>query len=637
MLAAVPPPDPPAIVITAPQPPSRVQPPKVGHDDARLLDLQPVTAADTLRELPGVSVRPNSRGESIARVRGAEERQTQVFLDGAPLAVPWDGRADIGILPAGLVGSVTVVKGATPIEYGPNAIAGAVDFTTRFARQRSIRTATSFGPLGHADGWMVGTAPVGERVSATVSVAGITRDAQPVAARGAPLFSQDDSTRRTNSDLDSLSLFGGINFEHGPLGARLGLLRVSARRGIPPESDRDPAIDAPRYWRYPDIDLTQLNLAGTAELGGAELRLVGWRQWFDQEIVQYTDDDYDRVRAREDDRDDTLGGRAVAAIPAGDAEFRLVANASTSTHRQVDTNAAGVRGPRLDYRQDLLSLGGEADVPLGRGAASLGLAWDKSANPRTGDKPAQPARDAVALSAALRYPLPAGLLLTASAGRRNRFPSARELFGEALGRFVPNPGLRPERAWTFDVELKRAGGQIRFTLNPFLILSDNTIAQRVVTVAGARKRQRVNLSGSTSYGLDAGLGARLAAGLDLDLGLSLLHARARGDELPFRRLVQRPSFEAFAALDWQATPRLWLRGEARAVGGAVDLAPNGTKARLKPGQELNLRARYRLATLAGQPLSLTANVDNLFGDVLTPQLGLPLPGRSFRIGLLLSE
>lgn len=626
-----------AIIVTAPAPPSRVQPPSVGHDDAQLIDLQPRSAGDVLRELPGVSVRPNSRGETIARVRGADERQTQVFLDGAPLIVPWDGRADIGIIPAGLIGSVRVVKGATPIEYGPNAVAGAVDFTTRFSRERTVRAAISAGPMGYADGWAVGTAPLGSAAAMTLSVAGITRDAQPVADHDALPFSQDGSDRRTNTDLDSVSLFGGIDWARGPVAARIELLRVSSKRGIAPESDRDPAVDAPRYWRYPDIDLTQLNLAAKAEFGAAELRLTGWRQWFDQEIVQYRTAGYDSVRAREDDRDDTLGGRAVLAVPAGPAELRLVANASASRHRQIDTNAAGVRGPQLDFRQDLLSIGGEADLPLGRGAATLGLAWDKSSNPKTGDKPAQPSKDALALSAAFRQPIGDALALVASVGRRNRFPSARELFGEALGRFVPNPDLQPEQSWLFDLDLKGARGPVRFSFNPFLILSDDTIAQRIVTVGGVRKRQRFNLPGSTSYGVDTGLTVKLGGGLGLDLGASLLRARARGNALPFDRLVQRPSYDAFAALDWQATPRLWLRAEARAVGGAVDLAPNGTKARLKPGQELNLRARYRVASFAGQSLSITANADNIADDVITPQLGLPLPGRSLRIGLLLTQ
>ena len=99
-------PDPDAIVITAQRSPSRVQPPTDELGGERLIERQARNAAEAIDALPGVAVRTNSRGETIARVRGSEERQTKVFLDGTPLAVPWDGRVDLGILPAGLIGSV---------------------------------------------------------------------------------------------------------------------------------------------------------------------------------------------------------------------------------------------------------------------------------------------------------------------------------------------------------------------------------------------------------------------------------------------------------------------------------------------------------------------------------------------------
>uniref|UniRef100_UPI0012E1BBAD TonB-dependent receptor n=1 Tax=Sandarakinorhabdus oryzae TaxID=2675220 RepID=UPI0012E1BBAD len=119
------------ITVTAPALPGRVFSPGVGLSGEALLDRQPRSIADAVRGLPGVSIRPNSRGESVIRVRGSEERQTQVFLDGAPLAVPWDGRVDIGLVPAALLGGLTVRKGAGAIEYGANAVAGVLDLTTR--------------------------------------------------------------------------------------------------------------------------------------------------------------------------------------------------------------------------------------------------------------------------------------------------------------------------------------------------------------------------------------------------------------------------------------------------------------------------------------------------------------------------
>jgi iron complex outermembrane receptor protein len=119
------------ITVTAPPLAGRVLAPGVSLAESALIDRQPRTVAEALRGLPGVAVRTNSRGETIVRVRGAEERQTQVFLDGAPLGVPWDGRIDLGLVPAGAITGLSVRKGAVPIEYGTNAVAGVVDLQTR--------------------------------------------------------------------------------------------------------------------------------------------------------------------------------------------------------------------------------------------------------------------------------------------------------------------------------------------------------------------------------------------------------------------------------------------------------------------------------------------------------------------------
>jgi iron complex outermembrane receptor protein len=621
------------ITVTAQPAPSRVLPPSVSVGEERLLERQPRSAAEALEGLAGVSVRTNSRGETIARVRGSEERQTQVFLDGAPLAVPWDGRVDLGVIPAGLVGAVRVTKGAVPIEFGPNAVAGAVDLETRSGGERNLRAMASAGSHGFGDASIVTTLPIG-RVDLTFAASGLTRDAEAVADLAALPFSQPRADRRLNTDLDSATLFAAARVRAGPVSLRTYLLHVETKRGIAPESDRDPARDPPRYWRYPRIAHTQAALTTDLDLGAGSARLVLWRQWFGQRILQYTDASYAAVRAGQRDADDTLGSRLVLTTARRPLTFRVIATAQTSRHAQSDTVAPAAPGPFLVYRQNLYTIGSEMDAAIGSGLATLGVAYEGSANPRTGDKPAQRPVDALAFSAAYRLPLGEGVALAISGGRRSRFPSARELFGEALGRFLANPGLAPERAWLADAELTLGRPGFALTLNPFFVRSENTIAQRVVRVDGVNRRQRFNLSGARSLGVDAALIKRLDARWELELNASLLRARADRGAAPFRRLVQRPSFETLAALNWSATPGFSLRGEWRHVGGAVDLAPSGAKATLPPGDEINLRGQWRILELrGGNRLSLTASIDNLADDVLTPQLGLPLPGRSFRVGV----
>ena len=616
------------IPVTAPAGRGRVTTPVVGLTGEALLDRQPRSVADALRGLPGVSVRTNSRGETVARVRGSDERQTLGFLDGAPLAVPWDGRVDIGLIPAGLLGGLSVRKGAGAIEYGANAVAGVVDLTTR--QEGGVAVAQA-GPHALRNLSAAGVVPLGG-LSLTLAAAHQAQAALPVARLGALPFNQPASDRRLNTDLAATSLFAGLGGTAGALEWRASVLNIDARRGIAPESDRNPG--SARFWRYADWNLTQAQIALELPIGPATARAVGWRQWFGQEIESYRDASYAALGGREIDEDDTVGGRFTLSHKLGPATLRWSLSGHLSDHHQTDVAIPpGTRPAALLYRQSLASGGVEADMPLGNTRLTLGLGLDRSANPRTGDKPAQPARQAATFSAALALKPADRVSLTISGGRRNRFPSARELFGEALGRFLPNPALLPEQAWLADAELGWRAGRFTLTLTPFWQRVEGSIGQRIVRTNGVNLRQRFNQAPATSIGIDAAMQVPLADGLTLELTGTALDASSAGQPL-----LQRPAQEAMLALDWAPKSGLGeafdLRAELRRIGPARDLAADGALARLAPATEINLRARVPVLRLGKAQVSATAAIDNLTNTVILPQLGLPQPGRSIRIGLI---
>jgi iron complex outermembrane recepter protein len=614
------------ITVTAPAGAGRVATPIVGLSTEALLDRQPRSVADALRGLPGVAVRTNSRGEASPRIRGGEERQTLVFLDGAPLTVPWDGRVDIGLLPAGLLGGISVRKGAGAIEYGANAVSGVIDLRTRTSGAVGIAQA---GPYALKNLSAAGVVPVGG-LSLTLAAAHQAQAAVPVAQLSALPFTQPASGRRLNTDLAATSFFAGLAGALGALDWRVSVLTIDARRGIAPESDRNPAVAAPRYWRYPDWSLTQAQLALELPLGDATARAVGWRQWFGQTIDAYRDASYTTLRGREINDDDTVGGRFTLAHPLGPVALRWSLSGQLTDHLQTDVVfPPGIIPAPLLFRQSLVSGGVEADVPLGAARLTLGAGLDRSVSPRTGDKPAQPAKQAATFSAALALQPTDAVALTLSGGRRNRFPSLRELFGEALGRFLPNPALLPEQAWLADAEIGWRGPGFTLTLTPFWQRVEGSIGQRIVRVNGVNLRQRFNQQPATSFGVDAALQVPVTEGVTLELTGTALDASAAGQPL-----LQRPAHEAMVALDWAPEEAFDLRAELRRVGPARDLAPDGTLARLAPATEINLRARVPVTRLGQVPISATAAVDNLTNAVVLPQLGLPQPGRTIRIGII---
>ena len=483
----------------------------------------------------------------------------------------------------------------------------------------------------------VGSFGVGS-TDVTLAAGHMSQDALPVADLSRLPYSQDDSGRRTNTQADSNSIFAAIG---GALGDnvdwRASVLHFDASRGVAPESDRDPAVFAPRFWRYPDIDFTQATLGMNAKLGEqVNLNVTGWQQWFEQTIDAYRSVDYARLRSSEHNDDTTTGGRVTLTNPAGPVTLRWSGTAQSTTHVQTDTAfPPGVPGPDLTYRQNLYSLGVEADVPLASSTRfTAGIGYDISVNPLTGDKPAQPDKSAPAFSLGLYHRFDPHWGLTLTGGRRTRFPSARELFGEALGRFLPNPDLRPETVWLADAELTWATNGVSVTLNPFFARTLDGISQRVVRVGNASLRQRYNVSGATSYGIDALVLVPIGDDWSVQFAGTALSANADEGTAPFRRQVQRPAYEATAAVDWAPGELFDVRAEVRFIGDAVDLGPDGKEAALPSAAEVNMRIAVPIIRFGTGPrLFITGAVDNLTNAFIEPQLGLPLPGRVIRMGI----
>ncbi len=94
----------------------------------------------------------------------------------------------------------------------------------------------------------------------------------------------------------------------------------------------------------------------------------------------------------------------------------------------------------------------------------------------------------MAFSLAVAADLADGTKVTLSSGRRTRISSARELFGEALGRFLVNDALRPETAWLADIAFDWQGRHASVMVNPFIQRGIDTIGQRVVHVGGTALR-----------------------------------------------------------------------------------------------------------------------------------------------------
>ena len=417
-------------------------------------------------------------------------------------------------------------------------------------------------------------------------------------------------------------------------------------RGVSPEIHEA----NPRLWRYPD----QTRVI-TAVSGGTGLKETGWGMgdlevslgldFGSFRIQQFDAPTYESVIDEEEGDDKTVTLRVLGAHSIderGDVRTALTYADVSHTERRASTGVS-------DFRQRLWSLGSEVewrfdDLPgwesLGATHLSVGLSVDGAHTPESGGNvPAGRLGDWGARLGVSSLTGGGGLLLHGGISRRARFPSLRELYSEALGRFLPNPDLVPEVLTGMEAGLTWDLQGVDIQVVGFhQVLSDGIVRVGVQTADGP-KRQRVNRDRIRSTGLEmvtsGGWGWVQYSG-DLTLQQALLIEDGSD-------VRTRPEYEPGVVGDFDlAMPvpgEFSLSGGYRFVGRQSCLnAESGSMDTLSRTHRFDLELR-RFFAFEGR--SALANVDalvsvtNLTDNAIFDQCGLPQPGRTFRVQLRL--
>ena len=583
------------------------------------------TVAGAMTLVPAAHAVANSRGETVLSLRGAPDRQTSVFFDGARITLPWDQRLDLGLVPAAAVGGLTAVPGTGALAYGPNTLGGAIAITS-LDRHSEGRTVEGGGEIGAGE-FRRGTVTWAERSgrwSTALAADAYERGGEQLAT-DLP-YSQDASALRTNTDVQQASLFSRVAFQPSEE-ARVGLalFGTHAEKGVAPEGHLDPEAESVRYWRYPHWRYGLAILSGEQNSKRVTTRGAVWVGRASQTIARYAEGDYASVE-QEERRDDTLwGARALITHQDEWGTLQVAGSATYAAHDEREEPSA----PRR-YRQTLgsASLEGERVVP-GGAAIQAGVGVDVLATHEAGGFETEAWTAAPALRLGMTFGRPERTSAHITIARRTRFPSMRERYDDALGRFVPNPALRPEAAWLLDVGLR--GRPLGQQAGAVLFARRTTGTVEVVrTVEGFR--ERVNLGGSTALGAEATVSVQMLRHVRIDAHGTALYTRAFTDEEDGLRLRETPALLARLAV--ARRPPLGIVGGVEGVyrGAAYSDGPDGL-ARLNGALLIHGHGGYRYAVGGkGVVLETFVRIENVVDTAYFPQAGLPVPGRYVKVG-----
>lgn len=602
--------------------------------------IEPMDAAD-VSELgtlvPATHVQTNSRGQTILYFRNAGDRQVGQFFDGALLNIPWDNRVDISLIPASVVEEITVTKGVPSVRYGTNVLGGAINFQSRTLDTVGQRTEFS-GSVGTAAQRQASLTHLGrtDEWSYTGAFQFTTRGNQPLPGAVNLENNQPLANRRVNTDRRLASAFGRVShrFENGGQFA-MSLLHVDAEQGVAPEGNVSDAQT--RYWRYPLWQKSTVIASGQVPIGAnTSVRGAAWGSRFARDIADYGGIDYDNLVSTQKGRDWTGGLRLIGSqnLPGGTLTLALNGLASQHEKTVVPTGEPDSLTSSI-YQQYIFSTGLEYEGQIHpRVEVSAGVNIDGSATPETGPFPSRDPFYAWGLTSGIQVDLGGNWALRGAAGRKSRFPTMRELFGAALGKFVPNPGLSPVTAWIGEVGLEHRGVSWQFGVTPFLNRVYDTIDKRTFQEGPDEgKEQRINLKGARIYGVETTTQWTPTEALRLDGHLTWSRPRSF-TESGTQKLDEKPAWLGTGTVRYEWPMGLSVMSQARYVGGIYARNEQNNFIQLDPSLILDARLGYDLSALMNSVEGeLFARVDNATDEAKYVGLGLPGPGRSFRVGV----
>lgn len=513
-----------------------------------------VSVADLLEGTSGVFIK--SRGGlgsfTSVSIRGSEANEVAILVDGLPLTRAAAGAIDLSALSVAGLERVEVWRGVPPIEFGPEAVGGAINLVTRrgglVPQLRAAVGGGSFGARAASVGWS-GT-DRGLRVDLSAAYNGATGDFSYYDTAGT-LFNQSDDrvSVRRNNGFDQGAVDATVAGRHWRLGAH-GYVKQQGAPGV----------------GLAGAESLHANLVSARALvdGDAHGRAGAWLWRVSSSLL------YERLGFT-----NPLGemagpyGPNVSEAHALSEGLYARARAPWGRHQRWLV-LADLRGEER-WPYDLLSpaqSGGPSARLLGgvgveddlrffdeRLTVTAGLRldgdYDRLAAPMAHLPPSthlEPTGRVTARLAVARW-----LELRAAVGRFVRFPTLLELFGD--GAFVlPTLTLQPEKAWAGD-----AGGTLRGDTRWVHATLEATffgraVADTIAYLPSSRAAAAQNIGAARMLGVELRATAALGRWLDARVDYAFVDARASEPPYAGGQIPGRPRNQLTVRADGKLAP-----------------------------------------------------------------------------------
>jgi iron complex outermembrane receptor protein len=572
---------------------------------------------------PGMYVTTSSKNEARIYMRGYDQRQVAVFLDGVPIYEPYTGLVDLSNMPKSAFEKITISKGMPSLAYGSNSMGGTINFITKQHLDQNINFNIETGSA-HTTSLNLngGYGNLFYNVNAAYSK-----------SNGFELsevkdnFMNEDGSRRDNSDYENLGgmfKLGYNNFNN--INLAYSLIVVNNEKGVP----TDVYTSRPRYWRYSEWKKTINNLMFNTDFG-TSVRIKGnvYYENYKNVLNSYDDNSFttqNRKYAFRSTYDDhSYGLNLLSNIDAG---LPGITNVSLSWRMDVHKEEGNMNQGFSKYEASVFSSGLEQDINISQNIAAVaGVGYDLL-TPIFSDGNDLPSNtNSINAFAGISYKVNNATALHINASKKNRFPTLKEFYSSTIGRDVANPDLKNEQS--FNTELG-----INYNLNQTITLNSNVfyssiddLIQVVFLQGGLRQLQ--NISKAEMKGVELGL--RISENnFNMNFGYTYLSAKNTADNASSDILEYRPEHVITAVPAYQLGFGTSIRAELFFFGNKYGVDAD-TRDFVK--MDNYLLANLKLSHTFFDDYTLYLRINNLTDIYYETEYGFPQPGRELFFGL----
>jgi len=397
----------------------------------QIATMTPRDLSEVLSFTSGTLVLAGPKNEFRLKIRGFAGQRIVLLYDGIPIYEPYFNSFDLKTLPAEMVENIKVVKGASSVLYGPNALGGVVNIITKRPQPPSFSLRGLFDSNGG----------YGFSTSGSMHWKGILFFvfADYDESDGFKWNSGGENIQMENSDYRRRNVLGKVYFYPGKKHEiLLELAHYKSQYGVPSAQE----FYFPRYWRFDKWNRTQVNLGGTFSLfNSSSMKFRSYYVRHDNILDAYTDSSYSALQWRSTYANSSYGVFLIGTVPYFSKE-ELKFSLNFRDDRVRIQNDIGAEW--TDFSHQTISLGAENHLKIGQkwklvGGLSLDYLKKHTGENKTSLNPI----------GGVKFNPSDFFDLHLTLSKKSRFPPMNSLYSTPFG----NPDLRDERASSYELGL----------------------------------------------------------------------------------------------------------------------------------------------------------------------------------------